>query len=290
MNKKTITPLLLILLLLILAACGGAGDEASAPQEAPSEAVESEAETVEEEAPAEEAESEEEALEEEAPVEEEAIEDPPLATGSEDDSGPLPPPINSGSKVNGSNQGEAGSLPVDILLIIDLAEGTAVTIEDLQTDWDETKQQIEALPSQPQVRFATIFLEEGEALQITPTDFSVDIDWAEAAVAEVAPSSINSISDIASDLSWQENGAIQLVLLLVDLTSFDLQDFVFSETAVYFPIITPAMNTPEAMVLATEAEMEDINGRLIQVENENQTTLSEQIIVAIAETINNANE
>ena len=291
MNKKTITPLLLILLLLILAACGGATDEASAPQEAPSEAVESEAETTtEEEAPAEAVESEDEALEEEAPAEEEAIEDPPMATGSEDDSSPFPPPINSGSKVDGNNQGEATVASLDILLIGTLDENTAVSMEDLQTNWEETKQQIEALPGQPQVRYATIFLENDDLQQLTLTAFADDIDWTTMTEGSTTVSPINEITNFATNLDWQADGALELVLLLVDPTSFEIQDFVFSETAVYFPLITPEMNTTEAMILDIEAEMEDVNGRLIQIEDENQTTLSEQIIVAIAETINNPNE
>lgn len=266
MKKTIVVIIFFVLLLLALAACGGGTADES------------------QEAPAEEVESEEETLEEEAPAEEEAIEEePPLAIGSEDDSGALPPPINSGSKTS-TNPTNEESLPADILFIIKLGDDTAVSVEELTENWEDTAQQLNALPNQPDLRFATILLNEEVNTQVNSTDFAPTLDWA-AIVEDTTTQTTNSISESAVDLSWQEEDTLQIVLILADLSAFDIQEYIFAETAVYFPIITPNMNTTEAELLDLEASMEAINGHLIQLKNSDQTTLSEQIILAIAETL-----
>jgi hypothetical protein len=65
--------------------------------------------------------------------EEEAAEEPPSATGSEGDAGPLPPPPDDGPKV-AESRGPT--------LAVDLALGTAVTLRGSQTNNNATSQEV----------------------------------------------------------------------------------------------------------------------------------------------------
>ena len=72
--------------------------------------------------------------------EEEAVEEPPSATGSEGDAGPLPPPPDDGPKVAESRGSTQAA---------DLALETAVTLRGSQTNSNSTSQEVLTTASAP---------------------------------------------------------------------------------------------------------------------------------------------
>ncbi len=251
----------LLFLLLFLVACGGA--EESAIEEAPATDVESGEEAAEE-----------------------LVEEPFSAIGSEEDSGALPPPINTGSKVTATAEANGETAVVDVLFIVELSEDTAVTVAELGENWEDTLQKITVLPSQPEVNYATIFVQPNAEMQIISNDFAPSPAW-EALISDVETESINTnnMNAQVSQLSWRETSTAQIYFILLSPSLFADQLLLASETAVYYPIITPEMNITEAALLLYETEMAEVNGRIIQLDNNEQTTLSEQIILAFAEAI-----
>lgn len=274
MNKLHLSTLFLILL-LFLVACGGRGGDAQ--------------ESDIQESPAEETEIEEEAAPEEEAAEE-AIEEPPLAIGSEDDSGALPPPINSGSKVTATSQASGEAINIDVLFIIELSADTAVSFSELETDWEDTRQQIGSLSAQPEARYASILFSQELNTLFNVTDFTTSLSWNDLATIDDTDNNVNNFTETVAQLSWTEEEMSKIVFILVSPSTFDETLLSLSDNAIYYPIIAQDLDLSEEALLDYETVMDGINGRLIQLESNTQTTLSEQLILAVAEAITQTDE
>lgn len=278
----------LLFLLFLLAACGG-GEQA--------------VEVVVEEAPVEEAVSEEaeeitetivetvvETVIETLIVPEEEVVEDPAAIGSEDGSGALPPPINSGSKVTATPSGQDEAGLVDILFVLELAEDTAVITTELEEIWDSIASQVEALPTQPQPRYATIIAQQNNTFQITSGDFNDQPPSLTTTIGEYQNATVfaQSLADEIAQLSWNDTDSLQIIFVIGTENLLDEVEVGDENTAVIYPITTQ-QNNPSTVSTPTPYQTiaEETTGYVIHLNNE--TTLSEQIILAIAQTISNAN-
>ena len=145
----------------------------------------------------------------------EVDEDSPSAVGSEDDSGALPPPINSGSKVS-TNQENSASSSIDVLFIIEQSEETAVFISELEENWESIVQQVSALPPQPEVQYAALILNTEESF--TFTDFAPAPLWDDLVDRT---DSFENIAEAATQLSWTETESQQLIFILLSPATLD---------------------------------------------------------------------
>lgn len=222
-------------------------------------------------------------VEETITTSEDSIEDAPSAIGSEDDSGALPPPINSGSKIE-TSQASEGSVIVDLLLIIEVSEVTAVSLAELEENWESLQEQISTLPTQPEARYAAIVVSPTLELPLATTDFLLTPSWDSlSAVDGTNENRTNDFNRAIAQLSWAEETS-QLIFMLVSPTAFDGTSLQV-ENAFYFPLTPQSLNLSETDILAYEAFMEDKNGRIINLNDTSQSTLSEQIILAVAEVL-----
>ncbi len=222
-----------------------------------------------------------ETVEETITTSEESVEEAPSAIGSEDDGGPLPPPISSGSKVE-TGQDSEESVAVDVLFIIESSDFTAVSLAELEEDWESLQEQISTLPTQPEARYAAIVISPTLELPLTTADFLQSPSWETLSVVdETEENRTNDFDSAIAQLSWAEE-IPQLIFMLVSPTAID-GTLLQVENAFHFPLIPQSLNLSETDILTYEAFMEDKNGRIIDLNNNAQTTLSEQIILAVAE-------
>lgn len=227
-TKRIIAPVFgisaLLLLLAFLAACGGGADEAvQDTSETDTEAVESGAES-------------------------EAIsDDDPSATGSEEDSGELPPTPETGSKVSATRASPAqlaasdtavatptppanrtnSETPttinqIDLVLVIDATGSMAPELNQLKAGLDQMASDLFALPGEPLFRYGLVIYRDqnkGESTQ----RYALTESWAEFAenlmtVTAVGggdyPEDVHTgLYQAVANMSWQPDAARLLILL-----------------------------------------------------------------------------
>lgn len=216
----------LLLLLVFLAACGGGADEAIEDTgETDTSAVEESAES------------------------DTVVDDNPSATGSEEDSGELPPTPDTGSKVNATRatpaqvvdsetavatltppanrinpESTTTPMAIDLVFVIDGTGSMAPELSQLKASLDETAAGLIALPGNPLIRYGfVIYRDENKegSTQLFPLTESWTL-FADNLMAVTAVGGGDYPEDVTSGLyqaitniSWQPNAA-KLIILLGD--------------------------------------------------------------------------
>ena len=212
-------PILLAVLLLLLAACGGAVDEA----------VEDTSETdTTSSADEESGDVEDEAIEEEEAMEEEPIDDGFSATGSEEDSGELPPTPDTSSKTgtvrataevvaavvssptpptNRSDTDQpVNSQQIDIVFVLDATGSMDSELNTLKAGLDEISVQLSRLPGTIAIRYGLVVYRDGAKSSSTQL-FALTDSWPAFTQNITAVTALGG-GDYAEDLS---NGYYQAV-------------------------------------------------------------------------------
>ncbi|MCC6605238.1 MAG: VWA domain-containing protein [Anaerolineae bacterium] len=215
----------LLALLLFLAACGGSADEAVQDTgDVDTEAVEDSAES------------------------ETIADDDPSATGSEDDSGEIPPTPETGSKVSPTRVSPAQlsavatavatapptnrtttetantSRQIDLVLVIDATGSMAPELSQLQAGLAEVATGFSTLPGAPTLRYGFVLyrdLDIGQSTQL----FSLTDNWAQFAENLTAVTAVgggdypedvnNGFYQAVASMNWQPE-ATKLMILLGD--------------------------------------------------------------------------
>ena len=122
--------------------------------------------------------------------------------------------------------GVAGSVPVDILFLLDATGSMGDEIDRLKTTIDTVAQRVAALDAQPDLRFAmTLYRDEGDSFVTATHDFTGDVDAFRAALAEVEadgggdmPEAFDEgLAAALGEPAWRDPAeTVQLVFLVAD--------------------------------------------------------------------------
>lgn len=121
--------------------------------------------------------------------------------------------------------GYDGSVPLDIVFVLDATGSMGDEIERLRSNMTSVAQQIDALPSQPDVRFGmTIYRDEGGAYVKNTFDLTENLDEFLDALNQVVaegggdyPEAMDEALADAMELpDWRRQDAVQLMFLLAD--------------------------------------------------------------------------
>ncbi|GAA5149979.1 hypothetical protein GCM10023340_26160 [Nocardioides marinquilinus] len=132
--------------------------------------------------------------------------------------------------------GVEGSVPLDVLFLLDATGSMGDEIDQLKTSIDSVAERVAALEGAPDVRFAmTLYRDRGDAFVTSTYDFTGDVDAFRAALADVEaggggdyPEALEEgLAEALGEPSWRGPGeAVQLVFLVADAppqTRRDLQ-------------------------------------------------------------------
>lgn len=114
---------------------------------------------------------------------------------------------------------------LDILFLIDATGSMSDEINQLKENFRAISAQIDALPSQPDVRFGMVtYRDRGDAYLTNVTDFTPNVDDFAAALAQVYadgggdyPEDLNqALSDAVHQPEWRVNNTVSLIFLVAD--------------------------------------------------------------------------
>jgi hypothetical protein len=117
------------------------------------------------------------------------------------------------------------SLALDVLFLVDATGSMEDEIDKLKTSISQIAAQIDALPSQPDVRFAMVtYRDRGDAYVTRINDFWPDVDVFQSELNKVRaqgggdyPESLNEALHRAIwDVAWRDSEAVRLIFLLGD--------------------------------------------------------------------------
>lgn len=121
--------------------------------------------------------------------------------------------------------GYDGSVPLDVHFVLDSTGSMGDEISQLRTNMTSVAQQIDALPSAPDVRFGmTVYRDEGDAY-VTRTfdltdsldDFLEALDQVQAEGGGDYPEAMDeALADALEKPDWRRDGAVQLMFLIAD--------------------------------------------------------------------------
>jgi len=122
--------------------------------------------------------------------------------------------------------GVEGAVPVDVLFLLDATGSMGDEIDQLKASIDSVSERIDALESNPDVRFAmTLYRDEGDAFVTSTYDFTSDVPAFRTALAEVQaggggdyPEAMEEgLAEALAKPAWRDpSTAVQLAFLVAD--------------------------------------------------------------------------
>ena len=118
-----------------------------------------------------------------------------------------------------------GSVPVDVHFVLDATGSMGDEIGRLRDNMTTVATQIDALPSEPDVRFGmTVYRDEGDAFVTRTFDLTGDLDGFLVALDEVVaegggdyPEALDeALADALEKPSWRRDGAVELIIVIAD--------------------------------------------------------------------------
>lgn len=121
--------------------------------------------------------------------------------------------------------GVDGSVPLDVHFLLDATGSMADEIARLRENMTAIAEQIDALPSAPDVRFGmTVYRDEGDLFVTRTFDLTSDLQDFLAALADVEadgggdyPEALDeALADALENPAWRRDGAVQLLFVIAD--------------------------------------------------------------------------
>jgi hypothetical protein len=118
-----------------------------------------------------------------------------------------------------------GAAKLDVLFLVDATGSMSDEIERLKANMISIAEQLDALPTQPDVRFGmTVYRDRGEAFVTRTFDFTGDVIQFTDAITEVVadagghtPESLNAgLHEALTVPSWREDDTVKLIFLVAD--------------------------------------------------------------------------
>jgi von Willebrand factor type A domain-containing protein len=118
-----------------------------------------------------------------------------------------------------------GSVPLDVLFVLDATGSMGDEISRLRENMIAIAEQIDVLPSAPDVRFGmTVYRDEGDVFVTRTFDFTDDLDEFLDALADVQadgggdyPEALDkALADALEKPAWRGDGTVQLMFLVAD--------------------------------------------------------------------------